>query len=109
VIFSKGETMNNNSRIRFAIESSSKSGQITVQCQPTPEQFCSEHAGRSYNKLRAAMIAINFGDCYPEVDEDGCLTGNLIPGDEPGYSICDIDASGSVHRDEYAYDAMIAD
>jgi len=55
------------------------------------------------------MIAINFGDCYPEVDEDGCLTGNLIPGDEPGYSICDIDASGSVHRDEYAYDAMIAD
>jgi len=101
--------MNNNSRIRFAIESSSKSGQITVQCQPTPEQFCSEHAGRSYNKLRAAMIAINFGDCYPEVDEDGCLTGNLIPGDEPGYSICDIDASVSVHRDEYAYDAMIAD
>ena len=82
---------------------------LTVQCQPTPEEFFAEHAGECYSKIREAIASIDCGDCYPEVDEDGLLTGNLIPGDEPGYSVCDIDKFGSVRRHEHASAAVIAD
>ena len=75
----------------------------------TAEKFCADHAGECYNKIRDAILAINFGDCYPEVNGSGVLTGSLIPGDELGYSVCDIDASGNVHRHEHAIDAVIAD
>jgi len=76
---------------------------------PTAEKFCADHAGEHYNKIWDAIEKIDCGDCYPEVDADGVLTGNLIPGDEPGYSLCDIDQSGNVHRHEHAFEAVIAD
>ena len=82
---------------------------LRVLCQPTPEEFFAEHAGKCYNKIRTDVAAVDCGDCYPEVDADGVLTGNLIPGDEPGYSICDIDESGSVRRHQHASEAVIAD
>ena len=82
---------------------------LIVQCQPTAEEFCAKHAGACYSKIRDAIAAIDCGDCYPEVDEDGVLTGNLIPGDESGYGLCDVDAFGDVLRHEHASEAVIAD
>ena len=74
-----------------------------------PEDFCSYHAGQPYNDVRSLLQSLDFGDCYPVVDSDGYLTGECIPGDTAGYSICDIDSDGNVQRHEHAIEAMIED
>lgn len=71
--------------------------------------FCSHHAGKPYNDVRKLLQSLDFGDCYPVVDSDGCLTGECIPGDTAGYSICDVDSDGNVQRHEHATEAMIED
>ena len=71
--------------------------------------LCLYHAGKPYNDVRSSLQSVDFGDCYPEVDSDGCLTGECIPGDTDGYSICDIDSEGNVQRHEHAIEAVIED
>lgn len=73
----------------------------------TAEQFCSDNAGANYNAIRSSIQAIDFGDCYPAVNSNGNLTGECIPGDTAGYSICDIDSDGNAIVSEYAVEAMI--
>ena len=71
------------------------------------EQFCVDHAGIGYDVVRTQIQAIDFCDCYPVVDGDGRLTGQCIPGDTAGYSVCDIGSNGSPRVCEHAADAMI--
>lgn len=74
--------------------------------------LCSYHAGQPYNDVRSLLQSVDFGDCYPVVYSDGknwCLTGECIPGDTDGYSICDIDSDGNVQRHEHATEAMVED
>jgi len=73
------------------------------------EQFCVDNAGSSYSVVRTQIQAIDFHDCYPVVDSDGRLTGECIPGDTVGYSVCDIDSTGSLRLHEHASEALIAD
>jgi hypothetical protein len=75
----------------------------------TAEQFCSDNVGTNYNAIRSSIQAVDFGDCYPVVDRHGNLTGECIPGDTAGYSICDICSDGNVIVSEYAVEAMIAE
>jgi hypothetical protein len=71
------------------------------------EQFCSDNAGVNYNEIRSSIQAIDFLDCYPVVDVDGKLTGECIPGDTSGYSVCDIGSNGSLRIHEHASEALI--
>ena len=41
------------------------------------------------------------------VDSDGRLTGECIPGDTAGYSVCDIGSTGSPRSHEHATEALI--
>lgn len=72
-----------------------------------PEQFCIDHSGMSYNAIRQQIQKIDFHDCYPEVDRNGKLTGECIPGDASGYRICDIGSEGIIRVHEHAVEAMI--
>ena len=58
--------------------------------------LCSYYAGQPYNDVRSLIQSVEFGDCYPVVDDDGRLTGECIPGDTAAYIVCDIDSGGSV-------------
>ena len=71
------------------------------------EQFCVDHAGVGYDVVRAQIQAIDFNDCYPVVDSHGRLTGECIPGDTAGYSVCEIGSDGSPIVHEFAVDALI--
>jgi len=72
-------------------------------------QFCSDHAGCSFSTVRSLIQSIDFGDCYPVVDRSGNLTGECVPGDADGYSICDIDNDDAPRVHEHASEAVIAD
>ena len=73
----------------------------------TPEQFCSDHAGVSYNRIRLQTLGVNFDDCYPVVDSDGNLTGECVPGDAAGYMVCDIGSDGVPVVHDFACEALI--
>jgi hypothetical protein len=73
----------------------------------TSQQFCTAHAGVNYSAIIIKIQAIDFGDCYPVVDNNGNLTGECLPGDTEGYSICDINSDGVPRVHEHAVDAMI--
>jgi hypothetical protein len=73
-----------------------------------PEGFCEVHEGKNLDSLRRQFELVDWEDVFPEVDFKGCLTGRVIPGDEAGYTICDVTHRG-IEFDEQASDAVIAD
>ena len=73
------------------------------------EQFCKDSAGTNYSAIRSQIQSIDFGDCYPVVDRNGNLTGECVPGDAAGYSICDIGSDDAPRVHEHASEAVIAD
>jgi len=73
-----------------------------------PEGFCEVHEGKNLDSLRRQFELVDWEGVFPEVDSKGCLTGRVIPGDEAGYTICDVTHRG-IEFDEQASDAVIAD
>ena len=67
---------------------------------------CESNCGNQFNDCRSKLMELDWDGYYPEVDSDGCLTGNLISAEQPGYDVCDVSATGvSVH--DTAMDAVI--
>ena len=73
----------------------------------TAEQFCIDNAGVNYNTIREQIQAVDFGDCYPVVDSNGNLTGECVPGDAAGYSVCDISSDGGPVVHDFACEVLI--
>ena len=72
-----------------------------------PQGFCEVYSGKSLHSLRQQFELVDWDGVFPEVGSEGKLTGRVIPGDEDGYMICDVNHRG-VEFDEQASDAVIA-
>ena len=81
---------------------------MTTTTERHLQAFCFSHRGVNYDEFRSQIDALDWSGWYPEVDHIGTLTGEVIPGDQPGYSVCDVRGGSAVIHDN-ASDAVIAD
>ena len=72
------------------------------------QSVCESNRGVNYNDCRVAIESLDWDGWYPEVDTKGRLTGNLIPANEYGFSVCDV-IGDSVLIHSTASDAVIVD
>ena len=72
------------------------------------QAVCEANRGVNYNDCRQVIKSLDWHGWYPEVDVKGRLTGNLIPADQYGYSICDVQGIDVVIHDT-AMDAVVVD
>jgi hypothetical protein len=70
------------------------------------QAVCDENRGVNYNDCRQAIKSLDWDGWYPEVDVNGRLTGSLIPADQYGYSVCDVQGSSVLIHDT-AMDAVV--
>ena len=70
------------------------------------EQLATELRGEFFNTVRDRIFSLDWDGLYPEVDVNGCLTGEVIDAQSADHAICDITADDVVVS-EHASDAMI--
>jgi hypothetical protein len=72
------------------------------------QAFAESARGVHYNKVRDQIGSYDWAGWYPEVTTRGVLTGNIIPADQYGYVVCDVQPCGVVIH-EHASDAVVVD
>jgi hypothetical protein len=64
-------------------------------------------AGQPYHTAEDIFRKYNWSETFPEIDEDGLLTGYLVDGYSSDHIIVDVDENGNISYDSSCSDAMI--
>jgi len=69
------------------------------------EKLCRENRGLNYLQVRDQIQELGWDGIYPEVDEYGCLTGEVVDASSDQHTICDVTEEGLEFGDQCS-DAM---